>query len=190
MGRYSRVANACPARGVSAFRSVAAPLLVAVTLCQCQSTEESVPLPGQRPKGSASAPPVDRLAPGELGASSKAVFGFAVPRGLKVDATFPDAVHLSGNVSQDAVAKYVRSRVLVSYVEVTGSRTVFPKARIKGGSPKRTYRFEVLRERGKTLLVIRDTTAPPLVRGISEAERWRRAGMTPEGKPLDPQALE
>ena len=137
------------------------------------------------PKQPAQPHPVDRLAPGELGASSRMVFGFPIPQGLRVDAEFHDAVHLSGKVALEALARYVRDRVVVSHVEVMGARWVFPNARIKGGDPQRVYRLDLVRDGGLTRLVIRDKTPPPTVQGISEAERWKRAGLTPDGKPLN-----
>ena len=146
---------------------------------------------GQDTKGSPQQThPVDRLAPGELGVSSRMVFGFAVPRGLRVDAEFRDAVHLSGAVALNALGKYVRDRVIVSHVEVMGARWVFPNARIKGGDARRVYRLELVSDGGRTHLVIRDTTPPPTVEGLSEPERWKRAGLTPNGKPLNLAELE
>lgn len=134
--------------------------------------------------------PIDRLAPGELGSSSRMVFGFSVPQGLHVDAEFRDAVHLSGSVELEALGRYVRDRVAVSHVEVMGASWVFPNARIKGGDSKRTYRLELVRDRARTRMVIRDTTRLPAVEGLSEAERWKRAGFTPDGKPLNEETLE
>jgi hypothetical protein len=130
-------------------------------------------------------PPVDRLAPGELAPGKADAFGLVLPRKLKVDATFPRAVHASGRVSPEALSNYIRERVLVSHVELGAARTVFPRVRIKGGAPNRTYRIEVVGSFGGSKLVVRDVTRPAAPRGISIEERWRRAGMTPKGKPLD-----
>jgi hypothetical protein len=118
------------------------------------------------------------------------VFGFAVPQGVRVDAEFRDAVHLSGRVELEALGKYVKDHVIVSHVEVMGARWVFPNARIKGGDKRRVYRLELVRDGGRTRLVIRDETPPPTVEGISEAERWRRAGLTSDGRPLNLADLE
>jgi len=134
--------------------------------------------------------PVDRLAPNELAQSSSEVFGFPLPRGMKVEQAFSDVAYSAGNVTPEAVANYVRSRVEVSHVEVAATRTVFPNARIKSGAKDRVYQLEVSPDRGGTKLVIRDVTPPVPARGLSEAERWRRAGMTPDGKPLDPNKLQ
>jgi hypothetical protein len=39
--------------------------------------------------------------------------------------------------------------------------------------------------------VIKDVTPPPPPPpGLSDAERWRAAGLTPDGRPLDPKQFE
>jgi hypothetical protein len=39
--------------------------------------------------------------------------------------------------------------------------------------------------------VIKDVTPPPPPPpGLTDAERWRAAGLTPDGHPLDPKKLE
>ncbi len=80
---------------------------------------------------------MDRLAPGELGASGRMVFGFEVPLGMKLESQSQDQVYMSGTAGLEPLARYVRERVEVSHVEVTGSRFVFNDARIKGGDPER-----------------------------------------------------
>ena len=144
-------------------------------------------LPPQ-PKASASA--ADRLAPGELQVGLVDAFGLKLPAGMRVERRYRDAVHATGKIRPEDVSNYLRQRVAVTHVEVGAARTVFPKVRIKGGDAKRTYRLEVVARRGTTLLVVQDITPPPTPKGLSDAERWKRAGMTPDGKPLDMKKLE
>jgi len=134
--------------------------------------------------------PVDRLAPDELAAGNAEVWGFVVPREMKVEHRYKEVTHLVGPVKPDALANYVRERVVVSHVEIGAARTIFPDARIKAGAADRVYELDVIPEPGTTRLVIRDTTPPPVQPGLTDAERWRRAGLTPEGRPLDPKAFE
>ncbi len=166
------------------------------TLCGsagCRNRSTDAPAPNAKASldsDAASPRPIDRLAPDELAAGSALAFGFAMPERLTIRATFPDAVHAAGSVTPQALASYVKERVLVAHVEVAATRTTFPKARIKGGAADRVYQFEIVSEGPETLLVIRDVTPPPVVQGLSEAERWRRAGMTPDGKPLNEKQLQ
>jgi hypothetical protein len=135
--------------------------------------------------------PLDHLAPDELAPGKVEVYGFPVPRGMEVESHLPDRAYVSGRVSPEALANYVREQVVVSHVEIGAARTVFPMARIKAGPPDRVFTLEVLPDGPKTRLVIKDTTPPPPPPpGMTDAERWRAAGLTPDGRPLDPQNLE
>jgi hypothetical protein len=109
---------------------------------------------------------------------------------MRVEAHFPDAVHASGSVAVPALIDYVRKRIEAPHAELAGNRTIFARARIVGGNSQHVYRVEILSAGAETELVIRDVTPPPTVQGISEAERWRRAGLTPEGNPLDPKRMQ
>lgn len=153
----------------------------------------SKPEQGPAPAASAAAPakPVDHLAPGELAVSKTEAYGFPVPVGMTVESRLPDRTYLYGRVSPEALANYVRQHVTVSHVEIASARTVFPRARINNGKPDRVYTLEVVPERAGTRLAIKDVTPPPPPpAGLSEAERWRAAGLTPDGKPLDLKKLE
>lgn len=137
-----------------------------------------------------SAKPMDRLAPGELPPGTTEVWGFIAPQAMRLDRQFPEQAFFVGNVSAEALANYVRTRVEAERVEIGAARTVFPAARIKAGKPDRIYRFEVLKEGMGSRLVIKDITPPPVEPGLSDEERWRKAGLTPDGKPLDPKKAE
>jgi len=139
----------------------------------------------------ASAVPLDHLAPDELAPGKVEVYGFPVPRGMEVEAHLSDRAYVSGRVSPEALANYVQEQVIVSHVEIGAARTVFPMARIKAGPADRVFTLEVLPDGPQTRLVIEDTTPPPPPPpGMTDAERWRAAGLTPQGKPLDPQQLQ
>lgn len=155
------------------------------------SSKRASPLPVASASASAQAAPLDHLAPDELAPGKVEVYGFAVPRGMEVENRIADRAYVRGRVSPEALANYVRDQVSVSHVEIGAARTVFPMARIKNGRPDRFYTIEVLPDGAATRLVIKDTTPPPPpVPGLTDAERWRAAGMTPDGHPLDPKSLE
>lgn len=139
----------------------------------------------------ASTLPLDHLAEGELAPSKLEVYGFAVPRGMAIESRLIDRTYVSGRVSPEALANYVRDQVVVSHVEIGAARTVFPTARIKGGPADRVFTIEVLPDGMLTRLVIKDVTPPPPPPpGLSDADRWRAAGMSPDGRPLDIKKLE
>jgi hypothetical protein len=164
---------------------------MAVVCSACRSGDDAVRQgSGARAARPASSGAADRLDPGELAAGKTLVFGFSVPREMTVERRFHNEAHLSGSVSQAALIDYVRKRVAAAHVELAGRHSVFDNVRITGGDPQRLYRFEVVPDGTRTRLVIRDVTPPPTVQGISEAERWRRAGLTPDGRLLDPKKLE
>ena len=177
--------NACN----GAFQREAKLAWAACILCWgCHSRNEAVPAVVT---SAASTPkPIDRLAPDELAAGNAEVWGFAVPREMQVEHRYQQVTHLIGHVKPAALANYVRERVIVSHVEIGAARTIFPDARIRGGAPDRVYELEVIPEPGLTRLTIRDTTPPKVEPGLTDAERWRQAGLTPEGRPLDPKAFE
>ncbi|HXK20831.1 MAG TPA: hypothetical protein VNG33_23630 [Polyangiaceae bacterium] len=135
--------------------------------------------------------PLDHLAPDELAPGKVEVYGFPVPRGMEVESHLTDRAYVSGRVLPEVLANYVREQVIVSHVEIGAAKTVFPMARIKAGPADRLFTLEVLPDGPRTRLVIKDTTPPPPpVPGMTDAERWRAAGLTPDGRPLDPQKLE
>ena len=135
--------------------------------------------------------PLDHLAPDELAPSKVEVYGFHLPRGMEIESRQADRAYLAGQVSPEALANYVREQVVVSHVEIGAARTVFPTARIKGGPPDRVFNLEVVPDGARTRLVIKDVTPPPPPPpGLTDAERWRAAGLTPDGRPLDPKTLE
>lgn len=128
----------------------------------------------------------DELSPGKL-----EVYGFPVPLGMELQNRIRDRAYLSGRVSPEALANYVNEQVVVSHVEVGAARTVFPMAHIKGGPTDRLFELEVLPDGPRTRLVIKDVTPPPPPPpGLTDAERWRAAGLTPDGHPLDMKKLE
>jgi hypothetical protein len=156
------------------------------------SRKSSAPKPiASNALSSSLAPPLDHLAPDELAEGKLEVYGFPVPRGMDVESRLVDRAYVRGRVSPEALANYVREHVAVSHVEIGAARTVFPMARIKNGPKDRYFTIEVYADGPSTRLVLKDTTPPPPPPpGLSDAERWRAAGYSPDGRPLDPSKLE
>lgn len=153
--------------------------------------ERNAPAAVASAAASAAPLPLDHLAADELAPGKAEVYGFAVPREMEVESRLLDRAYVTGRVSPEALANYVRRRVTVSHVEIGAARTVFPMARINGGPADRLFTLEVLPDGPRTRLVIKDVTPPPPPPpGLSDAERWRAAGLSPDGKPLDLKKLE
>lgn len=159
-----------------------------VALVACRS-EEPPPAPHADDAPPRATSP-DRVAPGALLEGEVVAFGFRAPQDMRLVARFHDAAHFEGRVKLADLEDYVRARVVTRHVEVTPHRSVFPNARIRGGDAQRIYRFEIVPKPPTVQLIIRDITPPPRTEGLSEEERWRRAGLTPDGKLLDPNELE
>jgi len=166
--------------------------LASVTLLACAGcANNSDPAPLSATAPSSRAKPLDHLAQGELAPGSERLFGLHVPRKMTVERRFMDSAHAAGPVSPEDLSNYVRERVSVAQVEVGAARTVFPRVVIKAGDTSRVYRIEVAPRRGGgSELEVRDITPLPVPSGLSDAERWKRAGMKPDGTPLDLKSLE
>ena len=134
-------------------------------------------------------PPVDKLEPGELAEGSEKAFGLAVPRAMLIEARFPDAVFAVGEIAPGLVVSYVRRRVVSEGVEAGPAKTVFPRATLKD-APTSVVHIEVVARGRSTSLVVRDVTRPPAKDGLSEEQRWKELGLTPQGEPIDPTQLE
>lgn len=177
-----------PTRRQASASAVALATLAGVSACATEGGSSGEAARGRRsaaPSAAASGPTPDRLAPGELAASGQDAFGLPIPRGMTVERRFPDAVHAVGMVEAEAVANFVRARVRATHVEAGAARTVFPRVSL-GADTSRSLRVEVIRERGRTRLLVKDVTPRPVTEGLSNDERWRQAGMRPGGAGVDP----
>lgn len=184
MGAHHRVTGARLPRAALA--------LVASAACAALGCRGDADGPAQAARPSASsvpAPPVDRTLPGELAEGSERAFGLPIPRRMRIRARFPDAVFAIGDVPPDRLSNYVRARVVAGNVETGPAKTVFARATLKD-APQRMLRIEVVTRAHLSELVVRDETRPPAEQGLTVEERWRRHGLTPDGKVIDPTRLE
>ena len=139
------------------------------------------------------APPPDRLAPGELVESSERVFGLPLPRGSRIAARFATAVHIRCTATPEQLANFVRNRVAEGQVTPGTAST-----RLENVIPRddKTKRLQIdvrsLRsgDGNRSEMIVHDTTPPPDDPKLTVEQRWHKAGMTPDGKLLDPKHLE
>jgi hypothetical protein len=170
---------------------LAALACAALLVGACKRKEPDVHSDVAPPAAPPSAEPTpDRIGPGELMEGEQIIWGFRLPKDTKVTAQLDKLVRAEGRFSVPALEEYVRQRVVARRVEVTPESSLFPEVKLRGGAPERTYRIELLARGGRTELILQDTTPLPPTPGLSEAERWKRSGMTPQGKLENPNAME
>jgi hypothetical protein len=159
-------------------------VVCAVGALACKGRSGDATGGGALPAGSATA--VDHLLPGEVVEGPERAFDFPVPRGMRVRGRFPDVVHIEGRVPFEPLTNYVRERVDAERVETGPVKTVFDNAKLRA-KPEQVVRIEVTYYPHKVELTIRNQSRPTAEPGVSEAERWRQSGLTPDGQPLPEQ---
>lgn len=131
--------------------------------------------------------PPDRLAPGELAKSAVLAFGFPVPAAMTVERAFPNEIHLVGEADIRGLMHYVQSNAQAGRMELKGNRILFETVHIPSAGSGRTFRIELWAQGRTARLLLKEITLSetPKEIGVTDAERWRRAGMKPNGEPLD-----
>ncbi len=160
----------------------------------CHKERESVSEAPAPPPAIASAEPqpTDHLASDELIEGEKKAFGVALPRVLHVDGAFVDVVFTSapsGQVGVHPLAKYFRTRLTEGSLREGDEAATFEHVHVPG---KGDMELDVrIRTAGAyTRVEFRDTTPRPQPKLPDDAARWRQAGLTPNGRLLDPTHLE
>lgn len=169
--------------------------LLVVLLCSCKNEPEITVL--EAPQASASiAKPIDHLAPKELLEGDAKAFGLTLPRGVRVNQSFADVAYASGPVDTDAAVKYVRARVsegkMIEPDFAGDGKTTFDHVKVPA-MPDKLLVVNVKPAKGvvgMTQFEVRDVTPTKAPELPDEAARWRAAGLTPEGRVLDPTKLQ
>lgn len=131
----------------------------------------------------------DRLPPGALLEGSEEAFGFPIPKGMILSRSNRRAFRAEGRVDFNDLTDYVKERIHVRHAEMFGSRLLFPNAKLRSGGDL-LLEFAITQHRGQSILTIRNRTPLPATHGLSEKERWERAGFKFEGGRIDPKVLE
>jgi hypothetical protein len=159
--------------------------------CKKESTAGSEPVAAEEPVVRASAaPPVDHLAPDELVEGEKKAFGILLPRGLEVDGAFADVFFTSGQqLGVHPLVKYFRARLTEGSLREGEEAATFEHVHVPG---KKDLELSVhIRTAGNLARVeLRDTTPKPEPNLPDDTARWRRVGMAPNGRLLDPTHLD
>jgi hypothetical protein len=137
--------------------------------------------------------PLDRLAVNEVVEGKERAFGLALPRDIQVKARFDKTVHVVSPLTPEDVTNFVRARVKNGRVIPGASVTTFADV-IPHGDANRSLTIDVRsihRADGtRSEMVVRDTTPLPAEPGLTNEERWQKAGLTPTGKVADPRHLQ
>lgn len=170
-----------------------APCFFGVSAIGCHH-DEVTDQPQPTALASASATPVDHLAPGELVEGPEKMFGIAMPRELAIERQFVDVGYASGEPPQAAVATYFSTRVQGGKV-TTGDRGAIFDSVHTAADANRVLHIEVATAndgpyagRGSHV-TIRDITPVNLPDLPDEEARWKAAGLKKDGTLLDPQHL-
>ena len=165
-----------------------------VLLCSCKNEPEITVL--EAPQASVSAKPVDHLAPKELLEGDAKAFGIVLPRGVRLDQSFADVVYASGPVDTQAAVQYIRVRVregkMIEPDFAGDGKTTFDHVKVPA-MPDKQLVVSVKPAKGAvgvTQIEVRDVTPTKAPELPDEAARWRAAGLTPEGRVLDPTKLQ
>lgn len=133
--------------------------------------------------------PADHLGSGELLEGSEHAFGVTLPVGLKVDEVFSKVAYASGSLPVHSLVDYFRARLHDGDLREGEASATFDHVTAPG-SPEPPLSIHIVQVRESVRIEIRDETPPVLPPLPDEAARWKRAGLTPTGRILDPTHLD
>jgi hypothetical protein len=177
-----------PASLAAAFAVVAATGGLGAACNSARTTNDPPPAASTVPV-KAPALPADHLAPDELLEGSAQVFGITLPQGMKVDATFTKLAYASGPVALHPLVDYFRARLQNGGLREGEGSATFEHVTAPGKSePALTVHLGTFGD--VVRVVIRDETVPVLPPLPDDPARFKRAGLTPSGRVLDPTHLD
>jgi hypothetical protein len=184
VGRHPRV-------NMRALAPVAFVALVAAAGCGKGATSSAgatVAVDAEAPVAVASTPdvPADHLAPGELVEGNEQAFGLTLPRGMLVEQRLPGVVTVSGPVGVPPLITYLRAHLVGGAMTKKENATSFDHVKLIGHADGPELEIYITRLPARTMMQVLQPAPVPPSTLPDEASRWRAAGLTPEGKLLDP----
>jgi hypothetical protein len=161
-------------------RILAASLVLVAIACK----KPPPPLPSE---ADAAVGPRDHLAPGELAEGPDKALSLPLPRVARVTRSYRDEVHVSSSAAPEEVANFVAARVK-SGKRIVGTTTTTFEDVVVPASPKTHLSIEIRAGapgEGRSTMIVRDVTVGPPA-AIPTDEAWKKAGMTPDGRLIDP----
>ncbi len=160
----------------------------ACTLVACHRQPDGSALSTDAASSTARA--VDHLGPGELADGPLHAFELKLPAGMRIREAFSNVVYAWGQVDPMQLANYLRAEVQGGSISVGAAATVFDRVMVPTNTRRLLrIRVDAVGQGRAAQLEVRDVTPVPVPSASSDEERWRQAGMTPDGKLLDPKHL-
>jgi hypothetical protein len=154
----------------------------------CKRGEKAPPPPAPSAR-----PGPDHLAKGEIPEGREHAFTLPLPLHSTIRARFAASVHVASPHTEEEVANFVKARVKEGTVTSGASETRFDKV-VVTKDPSRMLSIQVrpapISGEYRSQLVVEDVTPPPEEPGTTDADRWRKAGLTPDGRPIDPKNMQ
>lgn len=147
----------------------------------------------ERKRTDADQKPLDHLAPGEAVEGKEQVHGLPLPRLSQIAARLASSTHVTSQLSPEELINFLRARVKEGTVTTGASSTTLVNVIPRNDANKRlTIEVRVARagDGTRSEMIIRDTTPAPVEPGLSDEQRMKKAGLTPDGKIADPTHLE
>ncbi len=135
--------------------------------------------------------PLDHVPNGELAAGSEKAFALPLPYNMKVIRRFEKSVVATGRATPEELAAFVRTRVRDGQAIVTTTGTRFERVKVPS-DPERVLSITVdINSDESTRLAVDDVTPVKEERlAPTPQERMKAAGLTPDGRILDPKHFE
>lgn len=136
---------------------------------------------------------MDQLAPNEVVEGQDKAFALPLPRYARVTGRFQTSITVRSHLTPEDLANFVRARVKEGKVVAGGAATTFENV-VVPNEPGRRLTIDVRRATitgdARSEMTVRDTTPPPVEPGLTDEQRWKKAGFGPDGKLLDPKNSE
>jgi hypothetical protein len=120
----------------------------------------------------------------------QSVYGFTIPRQMTLSRPSSRTARVAGQVDFDQLTDYVRARINARHAELLANELIFPKVTIRGADPERTYEVRLKNYPHERIVHFRDLTPLPKTPGLTDEQRWNRAGFKPGGGLVDPRSME
>jgi hypothetical protein len=165
-------------------------LAAAIALMACAGCRRAPPQDdGTKSSGPSSAPaaglaPADHLAPGELLEGADDAFGLTLPRRLRVDGAFAHVVYASGPLDLHPLVRYFRARLQDGDLREGEAAATFEHVHVPS-KPERELAIRIAGTPQNARVEIRDATPPEAPVLPDDRARWKRVGLTPDGRLLD-----